>query len=385
MPLPILILSDAPDSDTGLGRITRDLANILATMPEFRVATLGRGGYGSRSLPWAQYTFDEREQWGENVLLKTAQDFSRDDKFVIFTIWDASRLFWFGHPATLPPNHPLKSFLESGDFQRWGYFPIDASGPNGGLSVLSRRAISSYNRILAYTQFGRDVINASGVDWKPDFIPHGIHQDTFYDRGKDEGREILGIDANHKLVGCVMTNQARKDWGTWAVMARELINQDPSYRFWAHVDVFERHWSLPALIEDFGLSEYVKITQAFSDETMAALYSACDVTVLPSLGEGFGYPLAESMACGVPAIHVNYGGGAEITPWQTRSYQQRLDTLNNVYRPVLDPYEFAQHVYGVIEANIERAAVRKEVEHLFWSNLEPVWKNWFLKGYAQEV
>src|SRR4051812_16079347 len=120
MPVPLLILSDAPDSGTGLGRITKDLAAVVSTMPEFRVGTFGRGGHGSRKLPWIQYTFDERLQWGESILPKIWDDFSGGDKGIIFTIWDASRLTWFGAPEILP-NSLLKMYLESDKFQRWGY------------------------------------------------------------------------------------------------------------------------------------------------------------------------------------------------------------------------------------------------------------------------
>lgn len=384
MPTPILILSDAPDSSTGLGRITRDIAHVLSTMPTFRVGTFGRGGLGSKNLPWVQYVFPEAEQWGEGLLIKVCEDFSRDEPFIIFTIWDASRLFWFGYPDTLPPNHPLKAFLQSGKFKRWGYFPVDAQGPNGGLSILSRRAVSGYDRVLAYSKFGRSVLRGATnpLAGELDFIPHGIHQDTFYDRGREEGRAILGIEADKKLVGCVMTNQARKDWGVWAQTAKILVDKDPSYRFWAHVDLLERYWSLPALIEDFGLTDYVRITQSVTDETLAKLYSACDVTVLPSLGEGFGYPLAESMACGVPAIHVQYGAGAEIVGEQNvvRPIHYRLDTLHNLYRPILDSGSFAAAAHDTVAQRKDRKTVRAEVEHLFWPNLAPVWKNWFTNG-----
>jgi glycosyltransferase involved in cell wall biosynthesis len=214
-----------------------------------------------------------------------------------------------------------------------------------------------------------------------DFIPHGIHQDTFFDRGRDEGRAILGVESDKKLVGCVMTNQARKDWGVWAQTARLLINKDPSYHFWAHVDLLERYWSLPALIEDFGLSNNVHITQSVTDETLAKLYSACDVTILPSLGEGFGYPLAESMACGVPAIHTSYGAGPEIindTKRLVAPLSFRLDTLHNLFRPNLSPKLFADNVVAVLREPKEDC--RAQVEHLFWSNLAPVWKHWFKKG-----
>lgn len=384
MPTPILIMSDAPDTTTGLGRITRDLAFVLSEMPEFRVGTFGRGGIGSRQLPWAQYTFPESEQWGENLLVKVCEDFSQNEPFIIFTIWDASRLFWFGYPSILPTTNPLTTLLLSDRFKRWGYFPIDASGPNKKLSVISSNALAGYDRILAYSQFGRDTITNTGVDWQPDFIPHGIHQDTFYDRGREQGREFLGVKQDAKLVGCVMTNQARKDWGLWAQTAKILIDQDSDFMFWVHIDTLERYWSLPALIEDFGLSQHVKVTQDLSDDELAALYNACDITVLPSLGEGFGYPIAESLACGTPVVHHDYAAGKELIKFgglvTVKSF--RLDTLHNVFRPVFIPEDWARKINFVLYRNFNRAEVAKSVEYLHWDNLKPVWKNWFRQGLS---
>lgn len=393
MPTPILIISDAPDSGTGLGRITKDLAYLLSTMPEFRVATFGRGGIGSRHLPYAQYTFDESQQWGEGLLIKACEDFSRDDPFIIFTIWDPSRLFWFGHPESLP-DVPLKDFLTGGKFQRWGYFPVDGFGPKHQLSALGRAAIQGYDRVLAYSKFGQSVLGSL------DFIPHGIDDTVFYPRDQHIGRDYLSLHDEDKLVGCVMTNQARKDWGIWAQTARGLIDLDHSFKFWVHIDMLERYWSLPALIEDFGLGEHVRVTQALTDDAMAELYSSCDVTMLPSLGEGFGYPIAESLACGVPVIHHDYGAGSEIMPEYTLSgkpgvirtgvnegYDYHLDTLHNVYRPVLDPRDWIEEIRDFTSGRWAWKTLREKavesVEHLFWRNLTPVWKNWFRSGLVQ--
>lgn len=389
MPTPILIISDAPDSGTGLGRITKDLAYLLSTMPEFRVGTFGRGGIGSRHLPYAQYTFDETQQWGEGLLIKACEDFSRDDDFIIFTIWDASRLFWFGAPQHLPET-PIKDFLLSGKFKRWGYFPVDGNGPWDRLSILSEETINGYDRILAYSQFGKRVLRCG------DFIPHGIDDTIFYPREHEEGREILGIDHEAKLVGCVMTNQARKDWGLWAQIARQLISLDQGYKFWVHTDLLERYWSLPALIADFELSDHVKITQSLTDDAMAKLYSACDVTMLPSLGEGFGYPIAESLACGVPVVHHDYAAGHEIMPETilgklgvirtgvSEGLEYRLDTLHNIYRPVLYPDDWVEKITDFMSGQWSWKTLHEEsraaVEHLFWRNLGPVWKNWFRAG-----
>ncbi len=51
-----------------------------------------------------------------------------------------------------------------------------------------------------------------------------------------------------------------------------------------------------------------------SDDEMAALYRACDVLVHPYRGEGFGMPVLEAMACGLPAIVTAGGPTDEFCP-----------------------------------------------------------------------
>jgi glycosyltransferase involved in cell wall biosynthesis len=49
----------------------------------------------------------------------------------------------------------------------------------------------------------------------------------------------------------------------------------------------------------------VAIVAFVPEPDLAALYSACALFVFPSLHEGFGFPVAEAMACGAPAIASN--------------------------------------------------------------------------------
>lgn len=49
-----------------------------------------------------------------------------------------------------------------------------------------------------------------------------------------------------------------------------------------------------------------------TEEDLAALYSGCHVFVYPSLYEGFGLPILEAMACGVPVITSNNSSMQEI-------------------------------------------------------------------------
>jgi glycosyltransferase involved in cell wall biosynthesis len=55
-------------------------------------------------------------------------------------------------------------------------------------------------------------------------------------------------------------------------------------------------------VKQLGISESVMFTDFIEDEDMAALYSGASAFVFPSLYEGFGLPLLEAMACGVPIV-----------------------------------------------------------------------------------
>ncbi len=56
------------------------------------------------------------------------------------------------------------------------------------------------------------------------------------------------------------------------------------------------------LIRDLAAQDRVRIAGFASDEDMPGLYSAAAALVFPSLGEGFGLPMIEAMACGTPVI-----------------------------------------------------------------------------------
>jgi glycosyltransferase involved in cell wall biosynthesis len=332
-----------------------------------------------------QYVFDDTKQWGESYIELAWSDFAGNETGIIFSIWDPSRLTWFSCPQYLP-NGNLKTFLMGRHFQRWGYFPIDSLGPGGKLTTMARETLLGYDRILAYTAWGQQVIeNTTGrkVEW----IPHGINTHTFSPQGRERGREFLGPRAHMDdlVIGCVATNQARKDWGLVFTVASKLREKHPNLLLWCHTDLQERHWSFPALVNDFGMGNNVLITVGrMKDSELALAYSACDVTLHPGLGEGFCFPLAESLACGVPGITGNYGGAPEMVPckdWLIDPHSWRLDTLHNCLRPVFLPEDWLAAIEKVLESTVSPETCTSAVSHLSYANLWPAtWEKWFLEG-----
>ncbi|MEM0506306.1 MAG: glycosyltransferase family 4 protein, partial [Thermosphaera sp.] len=63
-----------------------------------------------------------------------------------------------------------------------------------------------------------------------------------------------------------------------------------------------------SLISQFNLSNNVIFLKPISRTAMPLLYNVSDFTVVPSLVEGFGLTVAESLACGRPVIGTAIGG-----------------------------------------------------------------------------
>jgi glycosyltransferase involved in cell wall biosynthesis len=64
---------------------------------------------------------------------------------------------------------------------------------------------------------------------------------------------------------------------------------------------------LRAVAEDPTSAEVELIDDELSEEQVPMLYRSCDVLVHPYRGEGFGLPIAEAMASGLPVIVTGYG------------------------------------------------------------------------------
>ncbi len=387
-PTPILFLGDNPASCGGLGRILRDIATHAAAMPEFRVGSLARVGQYSRYLPWAQYSFwpNTENMWGEETLADVWQDFAGSERGIVMSVWDATRLTWLGMPQSVPESAAWREFVLHRPFRLWGYFPVEAVCATGRAPTLGLAAVRGFDRVLAYSRYGAAAL---GTD---DWAPHGLDMDVWKPQGRAAGREFLRSKGlrlcdDDVLVGVVATNQPRKDWGlTAAVMARLKQHYGVRFKGWWHTDVIQRDhsWNMLALLSDFRLNDSVALViDDWRDEEMALAYSACNVTLAPGM-EGFGYPAAESQACGTPVITGAGHGGSEFVTEVggilMSPVGDRLEGPHNVIRHIHNPESWCNSAIALVEDNRDPRTVAKSAEYLSWQTLWPGFWAKFLRA-----
>jgi L-malate glycosyltransferase len=111
---------------------------------------------------------------------------------------------------------------------------------------------------------------------------------------------IVPSKAQHELVKALWVYRRRYD----ASARLHLVGGTSSYEYLA---------SLRGFIADLGLTRAVRLSGEVSDAALAAYFGAADVYLSLSVHEGFGVPLVEAMAAGVPVIARRAGAIAETT------------------------------------------------------------------------
>lgn len=391
---PVMIVSDNPALPGGLSRMCRDLAMLACTLPQYRVAVLGRGTGQNRKLPFITYDYPELSGgWGEHYIKGAWEDFSGGESGVILTLDDASRRHWMVNPTGLPEE--LAQFLGTGrNYYRWMYLPLDSTGPNGRtLGAAATDCVLRYDRVLAATEWGQGVLRDSGrVD--ADWLPHGYWPEKFHLHTQvvqcrmHTTKSAVGWEGDDVHVGCVMANQSRKDYPAafecFAALKREYGNR---FKAWLHTDAMVRYWNVYALATDYGVGDCIEVTLGLNDVQLASRYAACDCTILPTAGEGFGYPIMESLACGTACVTTDYAGGAALVEALCRvsPVAYRVDTQHNVLRAVLSGYAFAQKAKHQIELKrqdweFRSGQLAQTAEHLQWPRLRHLWSKWLTSG-----
>lgn len=410
MSIPLLVYTDAPDHQTGLARICRELVSqIHACCPDYRVATLGVFGRGSSRFPWTQYTANGPDDALYN-LEQICTDFFGTDRGILLTITPPSWLFALTLPQYMEkePDPRWKAFttwMATKPFDLWSYLAIESHGPLGQYGPTTRAILSMIDRRLYYSRWGAELSVASSIDLdgKAAFIHHGIDCETWKPSPPETVRKFraeLGVNPADLLLGCVATNTRRKLLPLLFESAYIMRHQLGSARLklWLNTTGAMGEYNVNELAACFGfnMDSDILITSTNArrpDGWLANMYSACDLTCLPTAGEGFGYPVVESLACGTPCVTCSFGAQAEFLSgwrdaWICPTAATHLVSNTTLVEPVYDAQTFANRLLTSWtelrhRGTLLREDCRTRAMIWDWSNIWPHWAEWFANGIAQ--
>jgi glycosyltransferase involved in cell wall biosynthesis len=182
------------------------------------------------------------------------------------------------------------------------------------LTLMMPRFLQAADSVIAVSKSTKkDAMDFYGLDEERiEVIYEGVHA-RFRPAPSDAISVVL---RKYGLVGgfilSVGTIEPRKNLTSLLEAYHVLKNQGTPRRLvivgkkgWLYADFFRR-------LSELGLEDEVIFPGFVPDDDLPALYSAADLFVFPSLYEGFGLPVLEAMACGVPVITSNTSSLPEV-------------------------------------------------------------------------
>ena len=159
------------------------------------------------------------------------------------------------------------------------------------MAVLTRISARTAHRVITISESARgDLIQRFGVDAdKIDVTPLGVRLPD-----RRPAKSVIGPPT----VLCVAQKRPYKNLGSLIRALPELPDEQAVLVLPGAPTDHEA--ALRALADDLGVTDRVRFLDWVSDDELEALYASATCFVLPSLIEGFGLPVLEAMARGVP-------------------------------------------------------------------------------------
>ncbi|MDP9169149.1 MAG: glycosyltransferase family 4 protein, partial [Acidobacteriota bacterium] len=164
----------------------------------------------------------------------------------------------------------------------------------------ARHAAASSDLIIAVSEFTANQVEAhlkiprAGIR----VVHHGVLPRSIPDLPRE------------KVVLCVGVIQRRKNQAA-LVRAFRALPPDWTLVLAGSAAGFDAGTTLDAMRES-GCADRIRITGHIPDEELAGWYARASIFAFPSLDEGFGIPILEAMAAGLPVVTSNRSALAEI-------------------------------------------------------------------------
>lgn len=288
----------APGVSGGPETYLRGLAPALAGgFPglELTIATTPSGAAALRGDGWADFARllalpcedgqRVRRQWAEQVLLPRAVRASGAQ--IVHSL--ASLAPVYAGACAVVTLHDV-TFLVRPTFGRVTTL---------GMGLLVRLAARRADALITGSAAARDEIcEVLGVERSAfTVVHHGAeHADVVTPTPREAIRERFDLDGA-RVVLCVAAKRPHKNQEL-LVRAAASLDADVVIVLAGHAEPYERE--LRTLTRELGLDDRVRFVGYVSDADLQGLWAAAECAAFPTLGEGFGIPVIEALAHGVP-------------------------------------------------------------------------------------
>lgn len=184
-----------------------------------------------------------------------------------------------------------------------------------GLRKGEIRALARAVRIVSISEFTKEKAIAQTHLPERQFLilPPFVDDKEFYIKERDH--EFLGkIGADHRKVALTVSRldaeERYKGYDKVLDAIPRIVKEIPDFLYILAGEGTDSR-RIREEIKQRGLEEYVMMPGFVPQDELVDYYNACDVFVMPSLGEGFGIVFLEALACGKPAIGGNKDASRE--------------------------------------------------------------------------
>jgi glycosyltransferase involved in cell wall biosynthesis len=246
------------------------------------------------------FTFGLRAYHFVKPRLRT-YDIVHDNQSLSYGLWAINKkvptIATIHHPVTVDRKIAIQS--ESAAFKKmkqWRWYSFIG---------MQKRVAGSLNRIITVSNSARnDISRDFGIPpGKFQIVPNGINTDLFYpipEIEREKNRIIVTNSADTPLKGLFFLFKA---------VAELARTRDINVTV---VGTPKKDGPIVKLIRELDIGHLIQFTGRIDNEEFVQHYARATVAVVPSVYEGFGLPVGEAMACGVPVISTTGGALPEV-------------------------------------------------------------------------
>ena len=364
-------MSDSPTLATGFGRVTREITRRLAAHPALDLGYVawGHGGGTPSFAPSVAHLYPSAPgTFGQEVIATAVGDFKPD---VVVSLGELRTLEWLA-------RHPLRPAF------KWvAYTPLDG----GPFYPPWEPLLSGMDAVVAISEFGRGVLQSGLPSRRVVRIYHGVDPTIFKPLPNRTEIKSHPRFAGRFVIGCVARNQARKNLPALVTAFAALAKRYPDLHLYLHSTPSEEGYDLVNLLKRFGLqgradlaAPGLGVDSALGDPELNELYNLFDVMALPTCAEGFGLPILESLAAGVPVVATDFSACPELVRGRgelARVLTTVISPGNLLEQAIVDVEDLARCIEKLYLSPSLREeygrAGRAFAETLSWDRLMPQW------------